>query len=91
MRGVSSPEEVRFEYDRRDFRRPWRIATPASDRVRLDFHPTHEKRMKVPLIVAGAELHLCFGRFSGEVRGDGGERVFADGLFGWAEEMRARW
>lgn len=84
-------DEVRFDYDRRDFRKSWRISTPDSDRVKLDFHPEYEKRMNVPLIVGGAELHLCFGRFSGEVRGDDGERVRTDGLFGWAEEMRARW
>ncbi|MDI1446332.1 DUF2804 domain-containing protein [Polyangium sp. 6x1] len=84
-------EDVRFDYDRRDFRKPWRLTTPGSDRVALDFQPAHEKRTKVPLVVAGAELHLCFGRFSGEVRDDAGERVIVDGLFGWAEEMRARW
>jgi len=84
-------DEIRFEYDRRDFRRAWQIATPRSDRVKLDFRPVYQKKMKIPLLVAGAELHLCFGRFSGEVRGDSGELVIVEDLFGWAEEMRARW
>ena len=84
-------EDVRFEYDRREYHKPWRLTTKGSDRVRLDFQPAHEKRTKVPLVVAGAEIHQCFGRFSGEVRDDSGARVLVDGLFGWAEEMRARW
>jgi len=34
---------------------------------------------------------VCFGRFSGTVRTDNGEVVEVADLFGWAEEMRARW
>jgi hypothetical protein len=79
-------DAVDFEYDRRDFMRPWTIRSRATDIVSLRFEPLELKRLWVPLLVAGANLHLCFGRFSGRI-GD----VVVSELFGWAEEMKARW
>lgn len=84
-------EDIRFDYDRRNFKKPWHLKTVGSDRVDLEFRPEHEKQMRVPLVFASAELHLCFGRFHGTVRDDQSERIPIDGLFGWSEEMRARW
>jgi hypothetical protein len=45
----------------------------------------------VSLGIARTELHLCFGRFSGALIADSGERIELDGLLGWAEEHTARW
>ena len=79
-------EDMDFVYDRRDFMRPWTIGSRTGRRVRLRFEPEVEKRVRVPLGLASADLHLCFGRFDGEVDGHA-----VEGLPGWAEEMRARW
>ncbi len=81
-------EDLRITYDRNDFKQPWRIE---GERVRLGFEPFLEKKLRVPLWVVGAELHLCFGRFSGTVVGDDGEEVPVRKLLGWAEEFRGRW
>jgi len=84
-------ERAEFQYDRRDFRRPWRIVTPGADRVDLTFAPFYEKSVKGNALVLGGELHLCFGRFSGTVVDDDGVRHTVDDLVGWAEEVQARW
>ena len=47
--------------------------------------------MRVNLLAAQADVKVCFGRFSGVVLTDEGEPVVVQDLFGWAEEMRARW
>jgi hypothetical protein len=84
-------EDLQLAYDRRDYRRPWTIEAPRSGRVRLRFVPFLEKTLKVPLGLVGAELHLCFGHFSGVVVTDDGEPVPIGHLLGWAEEFRGRW
>ena len=84
-------EPVRFDFDRGDVLRPWRIGTVGSDRVELGFTPFHVKRLRVPLLVAGAKLDVVYGHFDGSVVTDDGERLRLRGLPGWAEEMRARW
>ncbi|MBI2569111.1 MAG: DUF2804 domain-containing protein [Candidatus Schekmanbacteria bacterium] len=84
-------EELSFAYDRTDFQRPWRIQSPTTDRVNLDFRPFFLRAQKVELLVARADLHLCFGTFSGSVVADSGERIEIEELVGWAEDFAARW
>lgn len=84
-------EDLEFKYNRDNFKEPWMITAPRTGRVKLTFEPFLEKQMKVPLGVAGAELHLCFGRFSGEVVTDDHKILRISDLIGWAEEMQARW
>lgn len=84
-------EPVAFRYDRRDFTRPWRVETEGSRKVALDFVPFFEKPGRIDLAVIGAELHLCFGHFTGTVIDARGESIAIRNLMGWCEEMRARW
>jgi len=84
-------ERVEFRYDRADFERPWRIVTPDSDRVDLELAPFYEKQLRGNAAILGGELHLCFGRYSGTVVDDAGDRHRIDDLVGWAEEVQARW
>ncbi|WP_306319073.1 MULTISPECIES: DUF2804 domain-containing protein [unclassified Streptomyces] len=81
-------EELRWEYDRSDWRRPWRIS---GDRVDVRFEPFHEKVARTNLGVVANETHQCFGHFSGWALTDDGTRTDLDGLTGWAEEARNRW
>ncbi len=81
-------EELAWEYDRSDWRRPWRIHGPRVD-ARLE--PFHERADHTFLGVVANETHQCFGHFSGWASTDDGERVPLDGLVGWAEEARNRW
>ncbi|MGC4806184.1 DUF2804 domain-containing protein [Micromonospora sp. DT233] len=80
--------ELRWEYDRADWLRPWRID---GERVSVQFHPFHEKVSRTSLGVLASETHQCFGHFTGWAAADDGERVDLDGLVGWAEEARNRW
>jgi len=82
-------EQLEFAYDRRDFRRPWRITAP-SRRVDLSFTPRHHKRVRVPLGLLSTSLDLCFGDFRGRLV-DAGGHAHEIALTGWAEEHRARW
>lgn len=78
-----------WEYDRRDFQKPWRVRDPHGA-VDLAFTPALERVAKLDLGLLRTELHLCFGRWSGELDAHG-ERLRVDGALGWAEEHRARW
>ena len=55
------------------------------------FVPFFEKPMRVNLLLAGAEVHACFGHFDGAVKPHGRPPIAVRRLMGWAEEMRARW
>lgn len=81
-------EELRWEYDRTDWQRPWRIT---GDRLAVELHPYHERAVRTALGVIASETHQCFGDFTGWAITDDGERVTLDGLVGWAEEARNRW
>jgi hypothetical protein len=83
-------EDVLFEYDRSDFKAPWRIHTRDTDTLQLDFVPFYEKTGKGDALIIGAEAHQCFGHYQGTVRVEGNTYTIANAL-GWAEEMRAKW
>ncbi len=81
-------EEVDFELDLRDRRRPWRIRSRGSGRVALTFTPVTERSVRVPPLV---RLHQCVGRFAGTVVDDAGAAVGLDDVLGVAETVRGRW
>lgn len=83
-------EDVVFDYEPLDFMRPWRLYTPQSGAVDLEFTPFYEKRARANLGLLAARTSQCFGRFSGVVSADG-ERVTIENLRGWAEEVAMRW
>lgn len=81
-------EDLRWEYDRTDWLRPWRIV---GERVDVKLTPFHERAARTNLGIIFNETHQCFGHFSGWAETDDGKRVDLDGLIGWAEEARNRW
>ncbi|MCA0147101.1 DUF2804 domain-containing protein [Blastococcus sp. LR1] len=81
-------EELRWEYDRGDWLRPWRISGATAE---VTFVPFHERVARTSLGVVASETHQCFGEFSGWATTDDGDRVDLAGLVGWAEEARNRW
>jgi hypothetical protein len=82
--------EVQFDYKPGEFMRPWRLSA-SDDRLKLTFEPFLERVAKTNLLLIASEVHQMFGRYSGEVVTDEGERIKVDGLIGWAEEHHARW
>jgi hypothetical protein len=83
-------EDIIFDYDTRDFMRPWRMTTAFSDTVQLEFTPFYEKKGNVNLLLISSQTHQMFGHFSGKLKVDG-ETVIVDNILGWAEEHKARW
>ncbi len=83
-------EDILFDYDDKDFMRPWRMTSATSEAVRLTFTPFHERMGAVNLGIIRSKTHQLFGRFSGTLRVDGA-CIVVDHSIGWAEEHRARW
>lgn len=84
-------DDLRFEYDDRDFMRPWRIRTATTAHVDLKFVPFFERIAATNALVVRSKVHQMFGRFRGRVTTDDGESIHIENLIGWAEEHRARW
>lgn len=81
-------EELRWEYDRRDWLAPWRIR---GEQVDLTLTPFHVRTARTQLGIVANQTHQCFGTFTGWARTDSGTRADLTGLVGWAEEARNRW
>lgn len=79
---------LRWEYERTDWMRPWRISGAHAD---LTFHPEHLRVAATSLGVVSTSTHQAFGVFTGWVADTAGERHDVDGLVGWAEEADSRW
>lgn len=84
-------EDLLWEYDRRDFMKPWAVRTPASRVIDVRFQPFFERVARTDLLLLRSEVHQLFGRYSGSVETGAGERVAVDGLIGWVEHHEARW
>lgn len=84
-------EELVWDYDRRDWLRPWRVRTPRSDRLDVTLVPFHDKVSRLNVGVAASAVDQCFGTWSGRIVPDDGAPIEVDGLAGWAEEATWRW
>ena len=83
-------EDVVWEYDAREWRKPWRVHAPHSRAVDLVLEPVaaHTPRLDLGLLATGG---VCaFGRWRGVVRVEGKE-IAVDGMIGWGEEFAHRW
>jgi len=84
-------EDVKFEYNERNFSYPWSIRTELSDRVDVTFEPFFRRAAKNKVLFIGSEMTQLFGRFSGTVKDDAGSAYSFENILGWAEEHHARW
>lgn len=84
-------EDLTWEYDPRDYERPWHISAPRTGRVDLEFVPFCDRAATLNLGVLSTRVHQCFGRFHGTVVTDDGDTVAVTDLVGWAEEQLAKW
>jgi hypothetical protein len=82
--------KVEFKYDNKDFKKPWMMTSP-DGRLDLEFKPFFERVAKTDVGVLSSEVHQMFGRYSGTLVTDTGERIKVENLIGWAEEHHARW
>ena len=87
---VHKLDQVRFEYERADYVKPWKF-TDNEGRLSLDFVPFKDRTAVTNLGVIYSQVHQMFGRYSGFAVADDGERIAIEGLTGFAEEHQARW
>lgn len=83
--------DLRWEYDRDDWMRPWRITDPATDRVDLTLTPSHVRTDRTSLLVLANDTHQAFGTWTGSMTDEAGRVVRCDGVRGWTEEVVNRW
>ncbi len=87
---IKLPENIRFEYDRNDFMKPWVIRTEQSKAIDLQFTPFFDRRAKSNLLIVASDVHQMIGRYSGEIRVGRKSYEIKDAV-GWAEDHIARW
>jgi hypothetical protein len=83
-------EDLHWEYDPVEWRKPWRVVAPHSGAVDLVLEPVAAHTPRVNLAVLATGGVCAFGRWRGRVRAEGRE-LAVDGLIGWAEEFAHRW
>lgn len=81
---------VRFDYDRDDLQKPWRV-TSRCGQVTLTFTPLGRHRERLDLALFATNFHQLFGRFDGEIRVTGEAPLLVRGLHGFVEEQYAKW
>lgn len=81
-------EELVWDYDTRDWMRPWRIT---GNSVELVFTPFHLKESITDFKVFASKTHQCFGHWSGQVQDETGAWVRVTDVLGWAEDVDNRW
>ncbi len=81
---------VDFSYDPKDFMKPWTMRSP-DGRLDLTFEPFLERLAKTDMWLLRSEVHQMFGRYSGIILSDEGERIEVKNQVGFAEEHHARW
>jgi hypothetical protein len=83
-------DEVKFDYNLEDYPSPW-MFSDTGGRMHLDFVPFTEHLVRTNLLLIFSEVHQMFGRYSGWVEADDGEKIEIQDLIGFAEEHHARW
>lgn len=83
-------EDVKFSYDSKEFMKPWHM-TANDGRLDLEFTPFFERVAKTDAKVLSSEVHQMFGRYTGQVISDSGEKIDIENLIGFAEEHHAKW
>ncbi len=81
-------EELKWNYDNRNFMKPWTIR---GSRVDLTFVPKIHHQHHFNKWIISARGDQCFGHFNGQVIADNGEVIEVDHVQGMAEEVFRKW
>ncbi|MGW1893507.1 DUF2804 domain-containing protein [Streptomyces sp. NPDC002004] len=84
-------EELLWTWSAADPLAPWTVRSAAPGVVDLVFTPFHKRSSRINAGPIANRTDQCFGRYSGRVVTDDGERIAVDGLLGWAEDVSMRW
>jgi len=69
---------------------PWRFSSN-DGRFEMSFEPVLDRIENVDILVFRSIVHQVFGRFTGSVILDSGEKIEVHNLMGFAEDVRNRW
>jgi hypothetical protein len=81
-------DELDWDYDIADWRRPWRVSGGG---LAASFVPFYDKVTRTNLGVVASRTDQCFGHWAGTFATRDGETISFDGILGWAEEVHNRW
>ncbi|MCR2810902.1 MULTISPECIES: DUF2804 domain-containing protein [unclassified Microbacterium] len=81
-------DDLHWEYDLAQWRRPWRIHGGG---LTASFAPFYDKVTRTNLGVVASRTDQCFGHWSGSFATAAGEVIPFNGILGWAEEVHNRW
>jgi hypothetical protein len=84
-------DNVVFYYNPHNIMKPWKIKTQNSNQVDVVFEPFFERVAATNVLVVKSDVHQLFGKFSGRVLLNKGEKIRLEGLVGCAEEHKAKW
>jgi hypothetical protein len=84
-------EDIIFEYDSKDFMKPWNVKTAITNRIDLKFVPFYERIAKSNIIILKSEVHQMVGHFSGSIVTDAGECILIDSIVGTSQEHFGQW
>lgn len=84
-------DDLVWDYDARDWLKPWHIRSADGKALDLEFTPALERTARTQALVLRSEVHQLFGVYRGVVPDADGNAVAIDGLTGWAEEHVAAW
>jgi hypothetical protein len=84
-------EDITFEYDSKDFMKPWNVKTSITNRINLKFVPFYERVAKSNIIILKSEVHQMVGHFSGSIETDAGECILIESIIGCSEEHFGQW
>jgi len=83
-------EDLRWEYDAAEWRKPWRVVAPHSGALDLTLTPVAAHTPTLDLGVLATGGVCAFGAWRGTLR-VAGRTIAIDGMIGWAEEFAHRW
>lgn len=82
--------QVNFSYDPGNYTVPWQFKDD-EDRLHLEFIPFKGRQAVTNLLLIYSEVHQIFGRYTGWIQTDQGEKLDIHDLVGFAEDHHARW
>jgi hypothetical protein len=81
-------EDLRWDYDLADHRRPWRVQGGG---LTASFAPFYDKVTRTNLGIVASRTDQFFGHWGGAFTTAEGDTIAFDGILGWAEEVHNRW
>jgi len=83
-------DQVEIDYSPGNYTASWHFSDN-ENHLDLQFIPFTERVAETRLGIIDSEVHQIFGRYSGYVISDDGEKIEINDLIGFAEDHKARW